>query len=1109
MKLFFSIIVILSFLSIKSVFSQYNFRKLDLSTGLKFVNSIYRDHQDYLWIGNRGIGLTRFDSYDSQSYTFDENDSSSISNNSIRCIYEDKSHKLWIGTVGGLNRYVREKDNFIRYLSDRNDSLSISSNNIYEIIEFSDIGLWMATSKGLDYYIPDEDGFKHFAPEVEGEFLGFTDIDMDRDGYIWCVGHFPGIFRFDPLSGEFEYFQDNKITSEDIVEASILIDKENNFWLGFYGYGFLQFDARKNEFFHFPSQNGGGGTRGSFVKDIIEVNDSLLFIGLDQGGINEYNKNSGKFKYISSNDIQYGNLTSDGVNCFYIDKEGIIWVGTTRGGVCYYNKKLFKFHSYLPIRLLGKEIRKQYPSITHGIIGCFLEGSDGKIWIGTDGGGVNVYDPETGIFQVYQHIPGNPNSLNSDVIRSIQEDKNGKIWILSWDKKIVSFDKTKNLFESHEFKSSSGISKLKNYWSMYIDSKSRFWISYPSGEISLFDDKEKFIGNYFNDLEISANMAPLIYESSTSEIFIFNNNGLFKYNNSRDSFEVCVKMNNVGFVAFDMDSTLWLTSDGNGIFHTTSDGEIIHHYTRSDGLADNYTCAIGTDENFIWISTNNGLSMLNRNTGKFINFYEKDGLPSNQFFEQSYMKASNGTHYFGTSNGFVWFDPLKIQLNQHTPPIYISDMFISGRKINFFKERDTILIQWEKDVLIKFNFLAINYTDPFNNQYAYMLDGMESDWHYTNAYQRTASYTNLDPGTYVFKVKACNNNGVWNEKSKNLTIIIPTPLLKRKGVYITSFLLIVALIWLKIYSREKKIKSDRRILEKKVQERTKIIEKQHNELEQHHEELQMQRDELFLHRNKLEKLVDERTNDLLIAKEKAEESDRLKSYFLANMSHEIRTPMNAIIGFSMLLNNPSITENERKEYTSLIVSNSESLLFLIEDIMDFSLIESNQIRIYYNEFNLNELINNIYSSFSLRHNDSKVKLKINNTVESEMLVVISDENRIKQIIINLVSNALKFTSEGYIEIGLRRNTDYLQIYVKDTGHGISEKEMDRIFNQFVKLEEDQITAKRGVGLGLTISKRLSELLDCKLSVTSVKLIGSEFVLSIPLTKLVNTGVSIR
>ncbi len=1083
--------------------AEYNFKKLDLDVGLKFVNAVYRDHEDYLWIGNMGIGLVRYDGYSTKSFLFDANDSCSISNNDIRSIYEDKTNTLWIGTKNGLNRFIKGNESFIHYQSDSANIHSISSNSIFKVIEYKNSKLWILTQKGLSLYNRDKDNFTNYSPKGKNNLINFRDVVPDENGNLWCSGFFPGVYKFNIKTKKF-FFYGFKHSNKDIISStSILYDNDDKLWIGFYGHGLYKFDPNKEMFYKIQQSQNGNGINGSYITSIIQVNDSIILIGADQGGINEYNKNSQKFRYITSNNPKYGHLSSNGIYSLYMDNEGIIWVGTTRSGINYYNKKLISFHSYSPSQEFVKQsIHQQSTAVSNGIIGCFMEDKDGLIWIGTDGGGINIFNPKNNSFTF---INTKNNNLTSDVIRCIQQDKDGIIWILFWQGDIMSYNKKNKQFKRHNFSLSDNKKTGLNqhYWSLHIDKKNRFWISYPNGEVDVFDDKGNCKNKFFPSKGARISNSPYLYESVNSDIYVCDNNGLYKYNESEEAMNIVLKLKAPEFVTIDSDSSIWICSEKEGLFHYSKDKKLIQHYTEENGLANNYVCAIGVDQNYVWCSTNSGLCMLNKKTNKFLNFTSKEGLPSNQFFEQAYLKTSNGEHFFGTTNGFLYFESNKIKLNKFIPPVYISNIEVKGKQQNLFKnsyqKKDTIIINWEKDIPVTFSFLAINYSNPNNNQYAYILEGLEKKWNYTDAHQRKATYTNLNPGTYTFKVKASNNNGIWNEEGTRITIIIPVPFWQKPLVYAFAVLIIIIFSWTLIYLRNKQILTDKKKLEDKVRERTSVIEKQHNKLEK-------QRDELFLHRNRLERLVEQRTKDLILAKKKAEESDRLKSYFLANMSHEIRTPMNAIIGFSSLLETTDLTEEEKSNYTSHIISNSESLLYLIEDILDFSLIESNQLNIKNTIVNINNLIDCIFTSFSLRHNSKSVKLQLNNTQRENNFLMDSDEYRIKQIISNLINNALKFTKEGFIELGTRKHNNKLEIYVLDTGKGISEKNIESIFTQFVKLEDDQIQAKQGVGLGLAISKRLAYLLGGILSVSSLEGKGSEFVFSLPLSKITSQTI---
>jgi signal transduction histidine kinase len=310
-----------------------------------------------------------------------------------------------------------------------------------------------------------------------------------------------------------------------------------------------------------------------------------------------------------------------------------------------------------------------------------------------------------------------------------------------------------------------------------------------------------------------------------------------------------------------------------------------------------------------------------------------------------------------------------------------------------------------------------------------------------------------------------------------------------------------------MHYRSRKLQRDKRKLQAKVDERTEELREQAEELkelnvlvEESKEEVVLQNEKLIQHKNNLEKIVNERTQELLKAKEKAEESDRLKSSFLANMSHEIRTPLNAIVGFSRIITETSTTEEERVGYSSIINDSSDSLLMLVNDILDFSSIEANQLVINKTTFYINELFDNLYSSFQLSKKSKDVDIVINCSDKS--VKVYTDKLRLRQILANLLQNAFKFTKEGFIELGYYIKSGNLVMYVKDTGSGISKSEQKHIFDRFRKSDNQNDKVIRGIGLGLTISKRLGEMLDCNLTVESKTGNGSIFYLSIPVEKII-------
>jgi signal transduction histidine kinase/CheY-like chemotaxis protein len=498
-----------------------------------------------------------------------------------------------------------------------------------------------------------------------------------------------------------------------------------------------------------------------------------------------------------------------------------------------------------------------------------------------------------------------------------------------------------------------------------------------------------------------------------------------------------------------------------------------------------------------------------------------DGLPGNHFHSQSSLKTNDGEIFFGGVNGFISFYPERIPNNKTLPQVYITGFYLNNKEINFrnadspidkpVKYVDEIHLKHNERILA-FDFQAINFTFSHKSKYRYILEGYETEWHQTTAQNATANYTNLDPGKYTFKVKAANSDGLWNPDSTQIRIFITPPFYKTRPFIILIIFMGILVVLFIIRLRNRKLLKETGRLHRKVKERTSLIEKQSTKLaeqnkilEDQKEELLLQQNELVKHKKHLGRLVEERTHDLKLAKEKAEKSDKLNSYFLANMSHEIRTPMNAIVGFATLLGHETNNEEQKADFIKLIQSNADSLRYLIEDILDFSMIEADQMKIHTKKFELNNLIDNAFYSFTLQNDNSSIELRIVNNLSHQNIILLSDEFRIRQIIFNLLNNATKFTSEGVVELSVQADSEQLVISVSDTGPGIPDTEQENIFNQFVKLENDQFMAKRGIGLGLTISKRLANLLGVSLTLQSQVGKGSVFSLCFPINVIIDNS----
>jgi signal transduction histidine kinase len=519
----------------------------------------------------------------------------------------------------------------------------------------------------------------------------------------------------------------------------------------------------------------------------------------------------------------------------------------------------------------------------------------------------------------------------------------------------------------------------------------------------------------------------------------------------------------------------------------------------------------------IWAGTSNGLAKINIGNGhdgdtmlNIMNFDDEDGLQGKEFNEKSAYKTKSGELAFGGKNGFNLFDPAKVMQQSTNTKTYFIDFQLFNKSITpkqasngaylltkAIHLTDTIVLS-HKSSVFTIEFANINFFFPEKRQYKYLLEGFHKEWIYSDGKNRKATYTNLDPGKYVFRVMATNANGTWNETEARLTIII-TPAWYSTWLFRISLVMAIGLfIWAFYRFRIREFRRNQLLLEHTVQERTGELLNLNTLMEERQEEISAQNEELAMHRSQLEKLVDIRTRELESAKLKAEESDRLKSAFLANMSHEIRTPMNAIIGFSSLLKDDSMTAQESSEYIDIIQNNCESLLVLINDVLDLSKIEANQIDIVRTTFDITELMRELDQFYHLQQsNDVAIVMDPQNL--QQPLMVNSDPYRIKQILQNLINNALKFTLKGHVRFGIKALENSLLLFVEDTGIGIAPADHKKIFEQFSKLDNSNVKHFKGTGLGLAITKKLTELLGGEIWVESGKIVGTKFFVKLPVT----------
>ena len=1050
---------------------------------------IFQDSSKIFWFGTFGGGIDVYDPKTNmiKNYSNNPQDLSSLSNNQITFIFRDSFNEIWIGTAsGGLNKFEKETETFKRYQYNPNNPEGLSHMRAKCICETEDGTLWIGTGNGLNRFNRNNETFTHFLHDPKNKnSLSSNSIQhliVDKSGIIWIATRNSGLNRFNPKTGEFKHYLNDPKDPSSLNDNNIeflFIDSYDQFWIGTYEGGLNLFDRKTETFKHFVHNPNSTGTISSNrIEYIFEDKSKILWIGTRGGGVNKLDLKPKKFKNLTYNPSSKISLPHPSVMAIDIDSLGNLWLGTDGGGLSKYNPKENKISHF-------QNIPNNKNSLSIDRVWSIKIDSEGIIWAGTYTGGLNRIELKNGkyYFTRYLNDQKDNTSISNNQINTILEDNNGDIWIATANglNKIVKNGSPENYyFERYYQNFKDSVAFIDNYISnLYIDKENRIWIgSYLGGLFQFLKDKKEFI------------------KYSPSE----NKNSDFK-----EDIHVLK-------IFEDESNNLWLGTESNGIIKYDIKNNVFSKHPKNDNLLSNMIMGMLEDDlGNVWISTTRGLSRYTPWNGNLNNYTFADGLISSGFNRNALLKTKDGKMYFGSNAGLTSFYPLEVTNNPYLPNVVITDFRVLNKSdwnknlLPYEKmlNDNKIVELTRKDYFFTIEFAALDYTTPPENQYKYKLENFDEEW-IEAGNNRTATYTNLDPGNYVFKVIGSNNDKIWNEMPTEIVIKVIPPFYKTKLFVFIVILLVILGIYGYIRLRTNNLLKDKKILEEKVIKRTKEISLQKEALKSQAENLEKINEQLENQQNKLEKLVDERTKDLKVAKERAEESDRLKSAFLANMSHEIRTPMNAIIGFSNLLSDEDIDKLQKHELTNLIIKNSNTLLNLIDDIIDIAKIEAGQLRINIKECNVNPILKDLLLEFSEYIISNKsIDVNLETKILEKDVKVLADPYRLEQVLRNLLNNAIKFTEQGNVDFGYTLNDDNKKItfFVKDTGIGLSPEQQNNIFSRFTKIEDNKQKIYRGAGLGLTISKYLVEMMEGKLWVKSEVGNGSVFYFTLPLAKI--------
>ncbi|MBN1927185.1 MAG: hypothetical protein JW798_15235 [Prolixibacteraceae bacterium] len=1084
---------------------QLSFKQLTYEHGLPGTNlrDQIQDHYGIMWIAVEAMGICRYDGHKFTHFMHDSENPNTISSNFVNKIIEDCNGNLWIATDHGLNQYIREENRFRVFLNDPKQANSIGSNVCNNLYYNSGNDLWICTVNGFSRLNITDYSFENFMIVGDkkniNQPVSVSSLCEYPKGILW-LGTNQGLVKHMLHSGEYKYWLAEGKTDEEPIHGNIndlLPDKYGNLWIATHR-GLDRFDLKNEKFKHWKFNEPDKpilekeGINNLFIDSKGKLwagsyTNGFLIINLENDTYVRISKESGGEYPLRSNHIKY--ILEDNVGTF--------WVGTKFEGLFKLNKTINIFKNW-PQRLNAlSDLKNKY------IFSIFAD-NDEVCWVGTKLEGLFKVNLTTNEILLYSTDPNDRYSVASNRIQAISRDFMGRL-LVGTDRGLQWFDEEQSKFHPiynstvniiyTDSKNQTWVTTIEGIYVLSNDGKSLQRYQSKNNEVSLFQNNLLNINNILEDTD-----GNLWFSSRNSGLFCYMpQNDSIVYFNSETGNPNKINSDMIRFVFQDSKGIFWIGTKLGGLNRMDPEKGTFKHYLIKDGLPSNLTLCIQEDDKYnLWIGTHNGLSKFNPETEIFENFNSDYGLLSNIAEPYASWKFGQGEMLFGGDAGFNVFYPGDIKKIQSTTPVLITSVKVLDElMVQDIDSSKSLTLKYDQNYL-SFEFTLMDFNNPFRHQYEYILEGFDQNW-IQNGNRNYTSYTGLPPGNYTFKVRAANELGDWSDSTPSCQIIIKSPVWETLLFRLLTIILLVSLTASVLIYRNRLNKKQQTILENMVHERTIKLEKAYDQLLEKNKLINDQNKLIEQNQAQLEQKVLERTKDLEEAKKRAEEADKLKTSFLANMSHEIRTPLNAICGFSSMLNDEDTTAEMREQYSNIINNNSNLLLKLIEDILDISKIEAGQLKIQKGNFKLNSIFSDIYSIYKediRKKGKDNVKL-VCPVLNKPDIEIFSDAYRLKQVLVNLLNNALKFTSEGSIEFGFAIESEMLRFYVKDTGIGISEEDRKIIFNRFIKIERRE-TIYSGTGIGLSISKSIVELLGGKIWVTSEPQKGSLFEFTIPM-----------
>lgn len=1030
------------------------------------VRCIYQDHNGFMWLGTND-GLNRWDGYNFRLFNNKTSDRYPFFRRAVSALNQDAQHNLWIASFWGVSIYNGKTNQYsvLSYTSSKSSTPLQVEDFIkggIQIDNYNDVFIGSRTLGLL--YCKNASFIARQIPLVAGNEKTLTyhvrSVKIGAGNKVWLFVEKKGLCLFDKKS------MTVRLVNAAVQFANCIEADGNDIWIGTEN-GLYQYNIVSNT----CTSVFDGKLSSNNVLTLSLDNRRNLWIGTLKEGVNVWDRALNKMVYLLPGSTKYA-LTSGDIFAIYKDKASRIWVGTYKGGVNIVDPQKQTF------QVIAQEPWKRN-AFTGNAVAAFFEASDSNLWIGTEDAGINVWDRKKNTFRNYRNNPADPASIPSNSITAIDKDHLGNIWIATYTAGIARF-----LPSTGNFKHYRCINKLtglenpvfarlyqdreKIVWAAALRQENRmaalYFYNRVADSFELFDDK---LSDLFSITESSdgvlwgGNLDHLVRIDKKAKKHQFYHVGYFV----RDIHE-------------DKNGDLWLGSEGGGLYlFDRKNNKIAAQFTSDAGLCNNSVVGIEEDrEGNLWLSTLNGLSMFNPQSRTFKNYYKNDGLQSNQFNYGAAIKLYSGELAFGGIKGFTLFQPGSMNVASVARKIFLTDVkvgnlpidqqasFIAAASLNGIEK---IRVPYDKAAL-SFSFASLEYSVPDKIQYAYYLEGWDRDWHY-NGNNTKATYTHIAPGSYTLRVKCTNDKGVWSDKELMVTVIVLPPWYLSWWAYFLYTIILGAMVYYYLQYRSKQTRLQYEVTIARLNAENERVEKEREKMEREKERVVMSRER--------------------------EINEKVVSFF-TSISHEFRTPLTLIINpIKDLLTRKGDGDNKPDSEINTVYRNARRMLSLVDQLLLFRKAESGLDHLNPGKLNIHQLAYEVYLCFVQQMKAKGITYNFQSA--SENTEIYADHLKLEIILYNLLSNALKYTpAGGKVSFVIQEQNDNITLVIKDSGDGISKDVGDKLFEMFYQPRHRSGSTKVGFGIGLYLVKHFTDQHKGRISYESEEGKGTAFTLEL-------------